>query len=67
MATKKTAKTYEQMSRELVELMAWFESEQVNLDEAVNKYQQAMSLLGEMEAYLKTAENKVRKIAAKFE
>ena len=55
------------MSDELAELMAWFESEQVNLDEAVNKYGQAMELIDKMQAYLKSAENKVKKISAKFE
>ena len=60
-------KNYQQMSDELAELMAWFESEQVNLDEAVSKYGQAMELIDEMQAYLKSAENKVKKISAKFE
>ena len=60
-------KNYQQMSDELAELMAWFESEQVNLDEAVNKYGQAMELIDKMQAYLKSAENKVKKISAKFE
>jgi len=60
-------RSYQQMSEELAEIMAWFESEQVDLDAAVIKYEQAMKLLAEMEDYLKTADNKVRKIAAKFD
>jgi len=63
MADKKN-KTYRQMSEELAELMAWFESEEVDLDEAVNKYKQAMDLIAQMEAYLKSAENKIKKISA---
>jgi len=55
------------MNEELAELMAWFESEQVDLDAAVSKYEQAMKLLAAMEAHLKTAQNKIKKIAAKFE
>lgn len=63
----KQGKTYQQLSEELAQIMAWFESEQVDLDEALGKYQQAMDLIKQMEDYLKTAENKVKKIAAKFE
>lgn len=67
MANAKQPRTYQQMAEELARLVDWFESDQVNLDEAVAKYEQAMELLAQMEAYLKTAENKVKKIAAKFD
>lgn len=63
MADKK--KTYQQMNEELSELMAWFESEQVDLDQAVAKYEKVTALITEMENYLKSAENKIKKIAAK--
>lgn len=65
MAEKK--KTYQQLSDELAGLIDWFESDQVDLDRAVTKYEQAMELLNQMENYLRTAENKVKKIAAKFD
>lgn len=61
------SKTYQLMSQELAQLVDWFESDEVNLDEAVAKYQQAMTLLQDMEAYLKTAENKIKKLSAKFD
>lgn len=60
-------KSYKELNEELAEIMAWFESEQVDLDQAVAKYEQANKLLAEMESYLKTAENKIKKIATKFE
>lgn len=63
----KKAKTYQELSAELAETMAWFESEQVDLDKAIEKYAAAMTLITEMESYLKTAENKVKKLAAKFD
>jgi exodeoxyribonuclease VII small subunit len=66
MAKAHSSKTYRQMSDELAKLVEWFESEDINLDEAVGKYEQAMLLLDEMEKYLKTAENKVKKITEKF-
>jgi exodeoxyribonuclease VII small subunit len=59
------SKSYRHMSDELAELMAWFESRDVDIDEAVNKYEQAMELIGQMEEYLKTAENKIRKVSLK--
>ena len=67
MVKSASAKTYQQLSDEFTELVAWFESENVNLDEAIVKYEQSMELLNQMEAYLKTAENKIKKIAAKFD
>jgi exodeoxyribonuclease VII small subunit len=67
MAKSPKPRTYQQMADELAGLVEWFESDAVNLDEAVAKYEQTVELLGQMEAYLKAAENKVKKITAKFD
>jgi exodeoxyribonuclease VII small subunit len=67
MAQAKKDKDYQQMADELDGLIAWFEGDEVNLDESLVKYEQAMKLLNDMEAYLKTAENKIKKINAKFD
>ena len=64
---KAQVKTYQQLSDELNRLIEWFESDAVNLDEAVEKFEQAMSLLNQMEDHLKTAENKVKKISVRFD
>jgi exodeoxyribonuclease VII small subunit len=45
--------------------MMWFESGDTDIDEAVKKYEEATKLLDEMEKYLKTAENKIKKITTK--
>lgn len=58
----KAGKTYAQLSAELVAIIDWFESGQVELDEAIDKYEQASKLIKQLEAYLKTAENKIEKI-----
>lgn len=63
----KSAKTYKQLSAELAAIIEWFESDDIELDEAIKKYEQATKLVTELENYLKTAENKVRKISAKFD
>lgn len=57
-----TAKNYQQLADQLAKIIDWFESDDVDLDQAISKYQQATKLLAEMENYLKTAENKIRKI-----
>jgi len=64
---KSSTRTYQQLSDELNRLIEWFESESVNLDEAIDKYEQAMGILRQMEDHLKNAENKVKKIAVKFD
>jgi len=64
---KSSTRTYQQLSDELNRLIEWFESESVNLDEAIDKYEQAMGILKQMEDHLKNAENKVKKIAVKFD
>jgi exodeoxyribonuclease VII small subunit len=64
---QKQTKTYQQLSDELNQLIEWFESDAVNLDEAVDRYEHAMELLKRMEDHLKLAENKVKKISVKFD
>jgi len=67
MAKSAGDKTYQKMAKELAGYIEWFESDAVNLDTAIDKYEQAMELLQQMEKYLKTAQNKILKINAKFE
>ena len=64
---QKQTKTYQQLSDELNQLIEWFESDAVNLDEAVDRYEHAMELLKRMEDHLELAENKVKKISVKFD
>jgi exodeoxyribonuclease VII small subunit len=58
-----TTKNYRDMSQKLQEIMDWFESGEIDIDESIKKYEEASSLLKEMEKYLKTAENKIKKIS----
>lgn len=43
---------YVESRAKLDELMAWFESGEVSVDEAIEKYKQAEKILAELEAYL---------------
>jgi exodeoxyribonuclease VII small subunit len=54
-------KNYRQMSADLADILTWFEQESIDIDEALSKYEKASRLLDEMEVYLKTAENKIKK------
>lgn len=65
MAKKPAGNSYGRMLAELQEIIDWFESDDVDLDEALKKYQQANGLVDKLENYLKAAENKVRKVAGK--
>lgn len=58
------SKTYAQLSQELAKIIEWFESDQVDLDSAIDKYDEATKLIAQMEKYLKSAENKIKKITA---
>jgi exodeoxyribonuclease VII small subunit len=61
---EKKSKTYAQLSAELADLIAWFESDQVDLDSAIAKYDKAVKLIEQMEKHLSLAENKIKKISA---
>lgn len=63
---KERKRDYKIMNAELAVIIEWFEGDKVDLDQAVTKYEQALKLISEIENYLKTAENKVKKISAKF-
>jgi exodeoxyribonuclease VII small subunit len=67
MAEKKsTDKTYQELSDELAQIMDWFESGSVDLDEALSKYEEAMKILGQMETHLQNVQNKIKKITARL-
>lgn len=60
MATKK----YIEIQAELTDILQWFEKDNLDIDEAIAKYEEAIKLTKQLESYLKQAENKVKKIQA---
>lgn len=62
-SNKSAAKSYRELSAELSELLAWFESDSLDIDLASAKYQQALELIALMEKHLKTAQNSVKKVS----
>lgn len=52
---------------QLDEIMQRLQSGELGLDETIKEYELAAKLVKEMEQYLKTAENKIKKIKSNFE
>jgi exodeoxyribonuclease VII small subunit len=52
--------------KELEEITAWFESEEVDLDEGLKKFERGMALAGQLRDHLAVIENRVEKIKVKF-
>ena len=51
---------------QLEALLAWFESEEITVEEALIKYEEALKLSKELESQLETAKNQVEVIKKKF-
>lgn len=52
---------------ELGELLAWFDSDQFNVEEAVEKFQQAEKLASEIEHELLEAKNTITELKQRFD
>ena len=59
-------KTVAQKLEKLEELLAWFESEEITVEEALTKYEEALTLSKELETQLQNAKNQVEVIKKKF-
>ena len=62
MATKKT---YAELSSELDKIMAELQDPATDIDEAIKLHERGQKLITQMQAYLKQAENTVRKLTPK--
>ncbi len=58
---------YKTLSTELDTIMDKLQSSDVDIDDAVRLYERGMTIVKQLETYLKTAENKVTKLKASFE
>ncbi len=52
-------RTYKQIKAELDEVIACFEAETIDIDEATTKYKKAQKLVKELQEYLAHAKNEV--------
>ena len=58
---------YQALSRELDEILETLQTADLDIDEAVKSYERGMTIVKQLEAYLKTAQNKVIKVKTDFE
>lgn len=61
------AKTYKQLSEKLDSLLAQLEDRSLDLDKAVETYQQANQVVEEIKKYLEKTEVKIKKIDTEIE
>jgi exodeoxyribonuclease VII small subunit len=52
--------------KELEDITAWFESDEIDLDEALSKFERGMELASQLKSHLGVIENKVETIKQKF-
>ena len=63
----KTSKAnYQAMANELNDILLELQAEDLDIDTAVKQYERGLELIKELETYLKSAENTVSKLKAKF-
>lgn len=58
---------YRDLSNELDGILARLQAGELDIDEAVKLYERGMTVIEELESYLRSAENKVTKIKASFD
>jgi exodeoxyribonuclease VII small subunit len=58
-------KTYKQLREQLDEVLQWFESDDIDLDEAVTKHAEGEKIIAELTKYLSETEQKIKKATAK--
>ncbi|MGB4762712.1 MAG: exodeoxyribonuclease VII small subunit [Candidatus Saccharimonas sp.] len=63
----KTDKTVSQKMSDLGELVAWFESDEFELEQAIAKYKEAEKVAGEIERDLAELKNEITVLKQKFE
>ena len=62
----KASANYEELKTELDTIMLELQREDLGIDVALKHYQRGLELVQALEAYLKTAENKVQELKAAF-
>lgn len=67
MAVKEAKKpNFAEAFKELEGIVQWFETEEVDLEEGLKKFERGLELAGKCRARLSEVENKVEKIKEKF-
>lgn len=64
MSAKKT--NIQENMKQLEAIVEWFESDDVDIDEALQKYEEGLKLVSELQTDMKTAKNKFTKLQKSF-
>ena len=59
---KSSEPNYQELNAQLEAILSQLENGQLDVDEAIKQYEKGMEIVKELEKYLKTAENKVKKV-----
>jgi exodeoxyribonuclease VII small subunit len=65
-AVKADEPNYQALKVELESVMAKLQAEDLDVDEALSLYERGLELVQQLENYLKTAENSVQELKARF-
>lgn len=57
---------YQALQSELETIMLQLQGDDMDIDDALKQYQSGLEIVEQLDAYLKTAENKVTQLKAKF-
>lgn len=60
----KNEKTYKQLQEELDGILILLQSGELDIDESMKAYEKGLTLVAQLEKYLKTAENTINKITS---
>lgn len=63
----KSSINYVKKRAELDELLAWFEQDDLAIDQAIEKYQQAEAIIAELEQYLTDTQAKIEQLTKKID
>lgn len=64
MTAKSKNRNYNEIKTELDQALAWFDSDALDVDEAIEKYKKAIALTDELESYLKNAQNTITRLSS---
>ncbi len=63
----KNSSSIQKKMKQLEEIVEWFESEDVDLDEALAKYEKGLKLANELQGDIKSTKNKFTKLKKSFD
>jgi exodeoxyribonuclease VII small subunit len=62
MSEKKTPVSFNKQYKQLQTIVAWFEQDEIDLEEGIKKFEEGSKLVKELKNYLETMENKIKEL-----